>query len=148
MQGYKIRKGDLLISPRDNKVAFVTKTTSKYIYYLISGHQARVKKEKVWAAYDAANSADNISVNIEYCTKKNRRRQRRMRTLDLHGLPHRDVDDKIRGFFNFVELPCKVITGKSQEMRSIVEGVVKEYGWYCEVSPHNFGMLIVTEKKL
>ena len=32
---------------------------------------------------------------------------------------HASADDKVRDFLNFAELPARIITGKSQEMRNI-----------------------------
>ena len=54
-----------------------------------------------------------------------------MEVLDLHGERHQEVDEKVRKFLNFVELPCHIITGNSPEMKRIVETVVCEYGWSC-----------------
>jgi DNA-nicking Smr family endonuclease len=72
-----------------------------------------------------------------------------MQTLDLHGTPHRDANEKTRSFLNFAELPCQVITGNSTRMKYIVRIVVKEYGWICyEKDSYNYGTLIVLEKEI
>ena len=139
LEGYKIRKGDMIIS--QDRVGVVTKTTPRYIYYYLSGQVARVKKESVWHYYDTSSH-----VTIKFGKKSNRRKQRRMRTLDLHGTKHEKVDEKIRKFLNFVELPCKIVTGNSDKMKLIVKSVVNEYGWDCKIlDDYNTGTLVVVE---
>jgi DNA-nicking Smr family endonuclease len=70
-----------------------------------------------------------------------------METLDLHGTRHHQVDDVVRSFLNFVNLPCQIVTGNSPEMKNIVKKVVEEYEWFCyEKDSYNHGTLIITEK--
>jgi len=72
-----------------------------------------------------------------------------MDTLDLHGVRHHQVDEMIRRFLNYVSLPCQIITGNSQAMRSIVKNVVKEYEWFCyEKDSYNYGTLVIVEEKI
>jgi DNA-nicking Smr family endonuclease len=72
-----------------------------------------------------------------------------MDTLDLHGVRHHQVDEVIRRFLNYVPLPCQIITGNSQAMRSIVKNVVKEYEWFCyEKDSYNYGTLVIVEEKI
>ena len=72
-----------------------------------------------------------------------------MQILDLHGVQHRFVDESTRRFFNFVSLPCEVITGNSPKMKKIVKNIVKQYGWFCyEKDSYNYGSLIVVENKI
>ena len=71
----------------------------------------------------------------------------KLKTLDLHLTRHSKADDKVRSFLNFAELPARIITGKSQQMRKIVISVVKEYDYdYSYESAHNFGALIINER--
>ena len=71
-----------------------------------------------------------------------------MKTLDLHNLRHPHAGDAIRDFLNFAELPVRIVTGNSREMRSIASDVIREYEYefYFENS-YNFGALIVCETK-
>ena len=71
-----------------------------------------------------------------------------IKTLDLHMTRHSRADDKVREFLNFAELPAKIVTGKSKQMRDIATTVIKEYGYefYFE-SAHNFGALIVRDTR-
>lgn len=70
-----------------------------------------------------------------------------MKTLDLHGIRHQKADDKIRSFLNFVELPCQIVTGNSDDMKKIVREIVEQYGWYCyEKDSYNYGTLIISER--
>ena len=72
-----------------------------------------------------------------------------MKKLDLHGTKHIVVDEKVRGFLNFVDLPCQIITGNSPNMKNVVRKIVKEYEWFCyEKDSYNCGTLIIVEKNL
>lgn len=143
MNGYVLRRGDLLIG-HNNQAAVVTKTTQKYVYYFLDGHcDCKVKKELVWQHYD--KSGDIFDIKFGNMTR--RKKQRKMRTLDLHGVSHKDVDERVRKFLNFIELPCRIITGNSPEMKKIVEHVVKEYNWTTyEQDGFNTGTLMVVER--
>lgn len=69
-----------------------------------------------------------------------------METLDLHGVRHHQADEVTRSFLNFTELPCQIITGNSEQMKTIVKSVVREYEWFCyEKDNYNYGTLIITE---
>ena len=71
-----------------------------------------------------------------------------MPTLDLHGIRHKEADNEIRVFLNFVQLPCQIITGNSAEMRAMVKVVVQEYNWFCyEKDSYNCGILIIVERE-
>ncbi len=70
-----------------------------------------------------------------------------MESLDLHGTRHQDADDRTRQFLNFVDLPCLIVTGNSQQMKDIIRNIVQEYGWKCrEKDSYNHGTLIIMEK--
>jgi len=70
-----------------------------------------------------------------------------MQKLDLHGIRHHNVDDRVRVFLNFAELPCEIITGNSSDMKKLVKSIVQSYGWRChEKNSYNFGTLIIMEK--
>ena len=72
-----------------------------------------------------------------------------MQTLDLHGVHHHNVDEVVRNFLNFIELPCQIITGNSLPMKRIVEKVIQDYEWFCyERDSYNYGTLIVVEKRI
>ena len=140
MEGYKLRKGDLIIAGENN--GLVVKVTPRYIYYIMEAHEGRLKKENLWYALDT-----NPRVRVSYGSTKRRRKQRRMRTLDLHGIKHQEAEEKIKKFLNFIELPCKIITGDSSKMKDIAHAIVDEYGWPCHLeSAQNAGALIVVEK--
>ena len=62
---------------------------------------------------------------------------------------HELVDNRVREFLNFAELPVKIVTGKSKTMRNIVVKVIKEYEYDCDYeSSYNFGALIVRESTI
>tara|TARA_R110000782_G_scaffold95701_1_gene179833 strand:- start:544 stop:765 length:222 start_codon:yes stop_codon:yes gene_type:complete len=71
-----------------------------------------------------------------------------METLDLHGIKHQQVDEVTRSFLNFIDLPCQVVTGNSEQMKTIVKNVVREYEWFCyERDSYNHGTLVIVEAK-
>jgi len=71
-----------------------------------------------------------------------------METLDLHGEKHEQVVQKVHSFVYNNDLPVRVITGKSEEMKKIVVDTVSQLGYYthCE-RLINEGCLIVTEQE-
>ena len=72
-----------------------------------------------------------------------------METLDLHGVRHHQADEVVRSFLNFIDLPCQIITGNSQQMKEIVKNVVYQYEWFCyEKDSYNYGTLVITEKRI
>lgn len=141
MNGYVLRKGDLIATNAGAGV--ITKTTKGYIYYFYKGHICKTSKENIWEYNDIASK----NLEIRYGSMNRRKKKRAMRTLDLHGVRHENADEKVRKFLNFVELPCNIITGKSPEMKKIVEDIVIEYGWQCRhPNGFNLGAFVVTEE--
>lgn len=62
---------------------------------------------------------------------------------------HHQAEEIVRSFLNFIELPCEIVTGNSEQMKQIVKGVVEEYEWFCyEKDSYNYGTLIVMEVKV
>jgi hypothetical protein len=69
-----------------------------------------------------------------------------MTSLDLHGKRHQHVDEIVRNFLNFIDLPCQIITGNSQQMKIMVKDIVREYEWFCyEKNSYNHGTLVIVE---
>ena len=72
-----------------------------------------------------------------------------MEILDLHGVKHQQADEVVRSFLNFIDLPCQIITGNSEQMKEIVIDVVNEYEWFCyEKNSYNYGTLTIVEKQV
>jgi len=71
-----------------------------------------------------------------------------MSTLDLHGVKHSEVEEKLSRYF-FWEKPgykqYKIITGNSNKMKDIVISwlVNHEYNFY--IPSHNLGEIQVSE---
>ena len=71
-----------------------------------------------------------------------------MKTLDLHGVQHEGVAQRLHSFVYNNELPVRVVTGKSPEMRKIVVDTVSQLGYYTHYERlTNEGCLIVTEQE-
>ena len=136
-----LRAGDAIVV-RGIGLGVLTRQTRAYWYYFFKNAECRVKKRKLWELIDT-----NGHVTVEYGKNMSRRRkQRKMRILDLHGTSHQEVDEKVRSFLNFVELPCEIVTGHSTKMKEIVSGIVEEYGWeYSEKDHQNVGVYVVKE---
>ena len=124
-------------------IGILLRKTKNYWYYMYKGAVCKVRKDKVWANIDLGK------LKVAYgSTLKNRRKRRKGRILDLHGFSYTEVDEKLRSFLNFVELPCKIVTGNSSKMKAIARNIIYEYGWSSyEESAQNTGTLIVIEKK-
>ena len=69
-----------------------------------------------------------------------------LNTLDLHGIKHDRVADKVINFINCQDPPFRIITGKSDKMREIVLEILdnNKYFYYDEHF-YNYGCLVVTE---
>lgn len=68
-----------------------------------------------------------------------------MRELDLHGIFHSEVRDKVENFVLLYssELPIRIITGDSQRMRNLTENILKKHNFVYEIPAHNPGEIIV-----
>ncbi len=54
-----------------------------------------------------------------------------MEELDLHGVFHREVRDKVENFvlLNSTKLPVRIITGDSMRMRNLTENILKKHNF-------------------
>ena len=141
MQKLKIKPGDLIAI--GSNTALVTRETKKYFYYNLNSHPCKISKEKIYFFIDTRPEVSVIySRNLKY-----RRMLKKMRTLDLHGVTHKEAENKIRDFLNFVELPCRVIPGNSEKMKEIVVAILHEYEYsFNYSSDYNLGSLVIYEK--
>ena len=72
--------------------------------------------------------------------------QPKMKTLDLHGIKHHEVDRLVENFIlmNSEECPIKIITGKSIKMNNLTIGVINrhDFGWHYNTL-YEYGAIIV-----
>ena len=68
-----------------------------------------------------------------------------MKTLDLHGKRHSDVDRIVENFVLLNECPLKIITGNSQKMIEITKNVIERHQLRWEHHNPNFGAMIITD---
>lgn len=70
-----------------------------------------------------------------------------MKSIDLHGVKHQDVQRKLDIFFwemiQRKQSEVRVITGWSDEMKKIVISVCKDYDFIVEEEIFNKGSLII-----
>ena len=68
-----------------------------------------------------------------------------MKELDLHGLNHHEAQSEVENFvlLNSTELPLKIIVGRSEYMRNIVEVVLKKHKFIYQIPAHNPGEIVV-----
>ena len=67
-------------------------------------------------------------------------------TLDLHGVKHADVEDKLIDFLFWQKFDFKgvnIITGNSQKMQKIVMDFLDKYEFKYYISSYNLGEIIV-----
>jgi hypothetical protein len=70
-----------------------------------------------------------------------------IKTLDLHGEYHRDVENKVVNFILMNDAPLKIITGDSEMMREIVFNILDEHGFEYHPEFHtNYGAFIIRDK--
>ena len=73
---------------------------------------------------------------------------KRKTTLDLHGVKHSDVEDKLIDFFfwhGFDHKEVNIITGNSQKMQELVMDFLDKYEFKYYISSHNLGEIVVIE---
>ena len=72
-----------------------------------------------------------------------------MEEIDLHGLNHEQVWDKVENFIllNSDKLPVRIITGLSEKMQDLVKEVLDYYEFGYEVPIYNPGQITVLEDK-
>ena len=140
---FTLRPGDAIIVP-GNGMGLLVRQTKKYWYYYFQQTSCKVRKDKLWS------NIDKGKIEVSYGSSlKRRRKKRKERSLDLHGCSYADVEEVTKKFLNFIELPCKIITGNSIKMKAKVKSIVYEYGWKCrEESDFNQGTLIIMEDNL
>ena len=56
-----------------------------------------------------------------------------MKTLDLHGVQHRDIDRKTENYILLTDMPFTIITGKSHKMQELVINVLDRNSFIYEV---------------
>jgi DNA-nicking Smr family endonuclease len=70
-----------------------------------------------------------------------------MKTLDLHGIKHSEVQRVVDVFLwdniQKKEKEVEIITGISNQMKTIVKECVKDYNMGCDDDLLNFGKIIV-----
>mgnify|MGYP003122208840 CR=1 FL=1 len=142
MNQSKLLAGDLLYSPNKKETALLVRETKNYWYYIIKDHNARVHKQHLWKLIDENRLA--ISCNF---SKRKRKVQPKWRTLDLHNTKHHCIEEKVKKFLNWAELPVRIVTGNSIKMKTLVIAIVKEYSWHHREELGNTGCLIIEEKE-
>ena len=69
-----------------------------------------------------------------------------MKTLDLHGVKHENVEAQVIDFAHRTEAPFKIITGNSQRMKDLVKQILSRFELDAyEESEYNLGALIVVD---
>jgi len=68
-----------------------------------------------------------------------------MEELDLHGVFHSEVRDKVENFvlLNSTKLPVRIITGDSQRMRNLTVNILDKHKFNYDIPAHNSGEIIV-----
>jgi hypothetical protein len=71
-----------------------------------------------------------------------------VKTLDLHGVHHAEVESQVLDFAYKNEAPFKIITGNSRRMKDLVMQVLSRFELRAyEESDYNLGALIVVEPR-
>jgi transposase len=69
-----------------------------------------------------------------------------MKTLDLHGTRHHQVERRVEDFVFRNPLPVLIITGNSPSMKKIVWSVLENHGFYWEYqNDWNLGAIVVKD---
>ena len=136
---HKLLPGDLVFSSK--AIAILTKETKNYWYYNIKNHDGRVRKKRLWELIDE----NRVLISCKN-SKKKRKAQPKWRTLDLHDTRHQDVEEKVKKFLNWAELPVRIVTGNSEKMKKIVASIAEDYEWHHRQELGNPWCMIIEEK--
>ncbi|MDA0986427.1 MAG: hypothetical protein O3A55_02300 [Bacteroidetes bacterium] len=69
-----------------------------------------------------------------------------MKTLDLHGVKHEDVEKLVENFIFLNENPLKIITGSSNKMKKLVYQILNKHKFnYNYFDDYNLGEVIITK---
>ncbi|MAG24280.1 hypothetical protein CMI47_01760 [Candidatus Pacearchaeota archaeon] len=80
---------------------------------------------------------------------KKSKRNRRTKTLDLHGLTYPEAKDAVDLFVLTEESPFKIITGNSSEMKALTANILDKHElYYYFESWYNLGCLVIVENKI
>ena len=68
-----------------------------------------------------------------------------MKELDLHGVFHSEVRDKVENFvlLHSTQLPIRIITGDSTRMRNLTINILERHKFTYHIPPYNHGEIIV-----
>lgn len=67
-----------------------------------------------------------------------------MKTFDLHGLQHHQVELSVENFVLLNHTPLKIITGNSPKMKAIVVEVVERHGFSWDYESYwNLGAIVI-----
>lgn len=73
-----------------------------------------------------------------------------MKTLDLHNVRHSKVEEKLIKFINYrlpLEVPFRIITGKSSYMHTLVANLLAKNELYWKYESYtNTGSLIIMDE--
>lgn len=69
-----------------------------------------------------------------------------MKSIDLHGVRHKDASDMMVRCCSEHEVPFVVITGKSYQMKRIVSAVAAKFGLKVRDVINNPGRVIIYEE--
>jgi hypothetical protein len=69
----------------------------------------------------------------------------KLNTLDLHGVKHKDVEDKVYRFLHEIKFPCYIITGNSESMKKLVFSILERHDYKFCVFSTNLGKINILE---
>ena len=69
-----------------------------------------------------------------------------LKTIDLHGMQHHEVENELENFLLTTGYPARVITGNSVVMIKFLEDICKKHKLHMEIENYyNLGSYIVRE---
>ncbi len=119
---FSLKPGDAIVTAMG--VGILSKKTRTYWYYIFKNRVARIRKSQLWEMIDLG------SVEIKYgSNNKYRRLKTSNRSLNLSGLTNKKSEDFLNNFLDFVELPCKIMLGQSEERLEFVQETLRDEGY-------------------
>ncbi len=115
---------------------------------LFTIHKGIFDKLRPYVRYSPARCWDEvtwIARRVYMSQEDGIKRMGKMKELDLHGIFHRDVRDKVENFvlLHSTELPIRIITGDSYRMRNLTVNILNKHKFTYDIPAHNPGEIIV-----
>ena len=116
---YTLKPGDAIVTKMG--VGVLTRKTRTFWYYLFKNKIARIHKKQLWDMVDVGTVEVKYGNNNKY-----RRLKKSDRSLNLVGIALGRVEEFLKKFLDFADLPCKIYIGPDERRLEFVQETLRE----------------------